>query len=222
MKKILSIIILFFPWKIRRFFLIKIWKYDIHSEARIGFSYIYPRMLKMAKGSEIGHLNVAVNLELMVLGENASIARLNWITGFPVNSESLHFKHQKERRSELILGDNSAITKHHHIDCTNQVNIGSYVTIAGYYSQLLTHSINIEDNRQDSKPIKIGDYSFIGTNSVILGGAVLPSYSVLGAKALLNKAYEEEYVLYGGIPAKPVTALTKDAKYFKRTEGYVY
>ena len=33
-------------------------------------------------------------------------------------------------------------------------------------------------------PITIGDYCFVGTNCVLLGGSVLPSYSVLAAKSL--------------------------------------
>lgn len=222
MKKILSIIIIFFPWKFRRWFLIKIWKYDIHSDARIGFSYVYPTFLKMEEGSVIGHLNVVINLERLILGRKSSIARSNWITGFPENTDSLHFKHQRNRRGELIIGNDSAITKHHHIDCTNQVLIGKYVTIAGYYSQFLTHSINIQNNIQDSKPIIIGDYCFVGTNSVLLGGAKLPNYSVLGAKSLLNKAHIKEYMLYGGVPAKPVSEISEDAKYFKRKNGFVY
>jgi|TARA_B110000977_G_C11087182_1_gene495114 acetyltransferase-like isoleucine patch superfamily enzyme len=222
MKKILSILIVFFPWVIRRWLLIKIWKYEIHSTAKIGFSYINPRNLRMEKNSYIGNFNVAINLDQVVLGESSTIIRLNWITGFPTKTSSRHFRHQKNRRSELIIGCNSAITKNHHIDCTNQIVIGNFVTIAGYYSQFLTHSINIEKNIQDSKPINIGDYTFIGTNSVLLGGANLPAYSVLGAKGLLNKYYTEEYTLYGGVPANPISLISRDAKYFKREKGFVY
>ncbi|ADF50912.1 trimeric LpxA-like enzyme [Zunongwangia profunda SM-A87] len=121
----------------------------------------------------------------------------------------------------FAVGAHSAITKNHHIDCTSPIFIGKFVTIAGYQSQLLTHSINVYDNRQDSQSIYIGDYTFIGTNVVILGGSKLPAKSVLGAKALLNKSYEEEWMLYGGNPAKPIVPIQKDAKYFSRTKGYV-
>lgn len=177
----------------------------------------------MDENSYIGSLNVAIHLDSIFMGKNAIISRSNWITGFKTNSNSQHFKHQKgERRSELRLGNDSAITKHHHIDCTNLVEIGNYVTIAGYYSQILTHSINIENNIQDSKQVIIGDYTFVGTNSVILGGAQLPPYSILGAKSLLNKKYSQQYTLYGGNPAKPIKTISSEAKYFKRTEGFVY
>lgn len=222
MKKIFSVIVLLLPWKLRRLLLIKVWKYEIHPTARIGFSYVYPRKLIMKAGSNIANLTVAVHLDKIEIGENSKIGRGNWITGFPISSGSKHFSHQLDRKSELIIGNESAITKKHHIDCTNVLKIGNFVTVAGYSTQFLTHSINIQEGRQDSSPITIGDYCFIGTNSVILGGASLPSYSVLGANSLLNKDYSEQYMLYGGVPAKPIKAIDKEAKYFTRTTGFIY
>ena len=156
------------------------------------------------------------------LGSKATISRSNWITGFPVGRKSPHFAHQVDRRAELILGESSSITKNHHFDCTSQIHIGRFTTIAGYHSQFLTHSIDLNENRQDSKSILIGDYSFIGTDVVVLGGSILPSHSVLGAKSLLNKAFSEEWVLYGGMPARKISEIPKTAKYFTRDEGYVY
>ena len=62
MKKLLSFIVMFLPWNIKRFLLIKFWKYKIHKSAYIGLSYIYPKHLIMEKGAYIGHLNVASGL----------------------------------------------------------------------------------------------------------------------------------------------------------------
>lgn len=221
MKKILSLVIVILPWRLKRFLLIKIWKYDIAPSAKIGLAYVFPKYLKMEKGCKIGHFTVAIHLDLLLMQENATISRSNWITGFPTSSKSKHFQHQKNRKCELIIGKESAITKHHHIDCTNQIKIGDYTTIAGYYSQFLTHSINIYESRQDSAPISIGDYCFVSTNSVILGGSCLPSYSVLGAKSLLNKEYKEEYHLYGGSPAKKIKGIPNTAAYFQRQKGFI-
>lgn len=221
-KTIIKFFLLFFPWSLRRIILIKFFKYNIHPNSKIGFSWIYPNYLEMNEGSVIESLSVGINLDKIYLGKNSIIGRNNWITGFPINSNSLHFKHQTKRESTLTIGDNSAITKNHHIDCTNSIKIGNYVTIAGYRSQLLTHSINVFENRQDSSPIEIGDYCFVGTNVVILGGAKLPSYSVLGAKSLLNKPLTDEWSLYAGVPAKFIKNINKEAKYFNRIDGYVY
>lgn len=211
------------PWALKRRILNTWFGYEIHPSARIGFAWIFPKKLVMQERSKIAHFSIAIHLDHVKLGTYASIGRSNWITGFPTSSASRHFTHQQgKRKSELIIGDHSAITKNHHIDCTNSIILGKFVTIAGYRSQFLTHSINIEEGRQDSYPIHIGDYCFVGTNSVVLGGAKLPSYSVLGAKSLLNKAFEQQFALYAGVPAAFVKPLNKDAKYFTRQTGYIF
>lgn len=219
---LVKLIICVLPWKLKRFCLIKIFNFEIDKTARIGFSWIYPTKLIMKKYASINHLSVAIHLDTIEIKECSSIGRGNWITGFSTISKSKHFAHQKgERSASLIIGIHSAITKNHHLDCTSQIFIGNFSTIAGYDSQLLTHSINIIKGIQDSSPIIIGDYCFIGTNCTILGGANLPSYSVLGAKSLLNKKYSQTHNLYGGVPAILIKSISKDAKYFNREIGFV-
>ena len=218
----LKLLTFLLPWPIKRIILVRFFKYEIHPDARIGLSWIYPKKLIMDSDSIIGHFNVAVHLDLISIGKNSSIARGNWITGFPTNTNSKHFSHQINRKSSLLIGQHSAITKNHHVDCTNTIQIGNFVTVAGYSSQLLTHSINIELNIQDSSPIVIGDYCFVGTASTILGGANLPSYCVLGANSLLNKPYSIPYRLYAGNPAMEIKELPSDFKYFNRVSGFVY
>lgn len=210
------------PWSLKRLILISFFGYEIDAAARIGFSWIYPSNLIMKSYSKIGSLSVAVHLDLITMEEYSSIGRSNWITGFSSEIGGVHFTHQIGRKSTLMMGEHSALTKNHHIDCTSSINIGKFSTIAGYQSQLLTHSIDILENRQDSKPIVIGNHCFIGTNSVILGGSVLPSFSVLGAKSLLNKSFSNQYFLYGGVPAQQLTRIPSNAKYFLRTVGFVY
>lgn len=222
MGKLIKAFIVILPWPLKRFMLRKLYGYDIHPSARIGLAWIYPKHLKMAAGSRFYSLSVAIHLDLIDLAENASIGRGCWITGLGTGDGQTFFKHQKDRRAELIMGDNSHFTKNHHIDCTNTIRLGRMVTIAGYNSQFLTHSINVIENRQDSAPIEIGDFTFVGTNVVVLGGARLPARSVLGAKSLLNKAFHEEYKLYGGVPAVMIKDMPKETKYFYRTDGFVY
>lgn len=212
----------FLPWVLRRRALESWFGYEIHHSAYIGLAWIFPSKLIMAAGAKIDHFSVAIHLDKIVMAESATIGRGNWITGFSTGSNSSHFQHQAGRCPELRMGESAAITKNHHLDCTNLLKIGRFATIAGYSSQFLTHSIDVVESRQDSAPIVIGEYTFVGTNVVVLGGAVLPSYSVLGAKSLLNKQYVEEWKLYGGVPAKPLSNISRNAKYFQRIEGFVY
>lgn len=210
------------PWPLRRRALERWFGFTIHPTARIGLAWVFPNQLVMAEHSRIDHFTVAIHLDGIEMGAKAIIGRSNWITGFPTKNTSRHFRHQFNRRARLLLGESAAITKNHHLDCTNLIEVGRFATIAGYQSQFLTHSIDILENRQDSAPISIGAYAFVGTNSVVLGGAMLPSHSVLGAKSLLNKPHAEQWMLYGGVPAKALGEIPRTAKYFTRVDGFVY
>jgi acetyltransferase-like isoleucine patch superfamily enzyme len=208
------------PWQLRRAFLEKQFGYQIHPTARIGFAWILPNRLIMEERSSIGSATVCKNIDLLHLKAHAIIGRGNWITGFPLGA-SHHFAHQTDRRPELIIGEHSAITNRHLLDCTNSVTIGKFTTFAGFHSQIISHSIDLEQNRQSSEPVRVGDYCFVGTNCVFLGGSALPDFCILGAKSLLNKTFSENYQLYGGVPARPIKSLPRDYKYFQRTEGFV-
>lgn len=174
----------------------------------------------MEEGSRIDHLTLCKGLDLMHLKAHSMVGRGNWISGFPLGP-SPHFADETDRRPQLVVGEHSAITHRHFIDCTNTVTIGKFSTLAGLQSQVMTHSLNIEKSRQTSQPVRIGDYCFVGTNCVLLGGSALPDYCVVGAKSLVNKAFTESYQLYGGVPARPIEKLSPECKYFHRTEGFV-
>jgi acetyltransferase-like isoleucine patch superfamily enzyme len=221
MKKLLYLIAFLLPWPLRRRILRLAFGYLIHPTSHIGFAWVMPERLIMEPYSKIGALTVCKGLKFLHLKRNSIIGRANWITGFPAGSQT-HFAHQHDRHPELILGEHSAITNRHLIDCTNRVRIGAFTTFAGFRSQILTHSIDLEKCRQSSAPIVIGDYSFVGTDCVLLGGSVLPDYSVLGAKSLLNKQFSEPRWLYAGNPARPLKRLPENLGYFQRKVGVVY
>jgi acetyltransferase-like isoleucine patch superfamily enzyme len=221
LKPILQGVTVLMPWSIKRWLLSRCFGYRIAPSASIGLSWVFPKMLVMEEESRIGSLCVVIHLDEVVLKAHSSIGRGNWVTGFPSGTNEPHFRHQPERTSRLLVGEHAAITKNHHIDCTSPVVIGRYTTVAGYNSQILSHSIDLEECRQHSEPIVIGEYCLVGTNVVILGGAKLPSHSVLGAKSLLNKAFDEEWCLYAGVPAGKKAEISATAKYFTRTQGYV-
>jgi acetyltransferase-like isoleucine patch superfamily enzyme len=220
MKILFRLFVVLLPWALRRHVLRAIYGYEIHPTARIGLAWIFPERLVMAEGAYIGHLNVAIRLGRIELGPHALIHRSNWITGVPPG-DVRHFRHVPNRDPALVMGAHAAITKSHHIDCCDRIEIGAFTTVGGYQSQFLTHGIDLQRNRQDAAPITIGTHCFIGTNVVILAGSRLPDRSVLGAKALLNKAHEKPDWIYGGVPAVPIQPVAADAAYFRRTTGFV-
>jgi acetyltransferase-like isoleucine patch superfamily enzyme len=217
---ILKALTVLLPWPLRRLVLNSLFGYRIHRDSQIGFAWIYPKKLVMGAHSKIGHLTVCKEIDLLHLGAHASIGRLNWITGYPGGS-SKHFVHQPERSSTLVLEEHASITHRHLVDCTSTVSIGAFTTFAGFRSQILAHSIDVENCRQSSDSISIGRYCFVGTDCVLLGGSTLPDNSILGAKSLLNKKYSDKYWLYAGTPAKPVKQLAPDFAYFVRQTGFI-
>jgi acetyltransferase-like isoleucine patch superfamily enzyme len=222
-KVIFCFFAIFLPQRLKRFFYSRFMGWSIDSTAVIGLSFICVKKLKLSAGGKIGHFNVLKGLELVEIGSNSTIASFNWITGFPLGSNSRHFSTDSDRCPSLVVGKSSAITSRHLIDCTNKFEIGDFSTFAGFRSQVLTHAINIYLNVQESRPVKIGDYCFIGTGCIFLPGSVVPDFSVVGAGSVVNKVFTDEFVLYAGVPARKVKVLDVDSiRYMYRKEGYVW
>ena len=205
----------------RRWLLMHFWHYDIAKNASIGFSWVYPQSLTMKEGARIGSLTVAKGLETIAMGPFSRIGNLNWITGFPLRDKR-HFAHCQHRAPQLVLKEHAALTNRHLIDCTDTVMIGAFATVAGFRSHILTHSIDLEACRQDCKPVSIGDYCFVGTACVVLGGAILPDHSILAAASLLNKPLINTYRLYGGVPVREIGEVAQGMAYFSRETGFIY
>ena len=220
MKQVLRAFIVLLPWPLKRRLLRLVYRYQLHPTSRIGLAWVFPDRLVMQPHASIGHLTVCKGLARLELGEAATIGRLNWITAYPLD-DSAHFAHCGTRAPELTLAEHAAITNRHIIDCTDRISIGAFTTIAGFRSQLLTHSVDLAECRQDAKPIAIGRYVFIGTACTVLGGAAIPDYSVVAANSLLRTVYEEPYRLYAGVPARAVRPLDPQLKYFTRGQGFV-
>lgn len=217
---IVKALLIVLPWKLRRLALRVFYKYELHPTARIGLSWVYPDHLIMHEGAVIGHLNVIKGLSLLVLSDYSLINRLNWITGYSLNSID-SFNEEANRSPELHLAEHSAITNRHLIDCTNKIELGKYSIIAGFRSQILTHSIDFEKGIQTSEPVNIGSYSFVGTASVILKGSSIPDNSIVGAMSLVNKKFDQHGCLYGGVPAVFIKKLRIDGCWFDRILGTI-
>lgn len=209
-----------FPWPVRRLMLKLCLGYKLARTSRIGFSIIHAQDVVLGDYASIGHLSFVWGLERFVLGVHSHIGNLNWVSGFP-RGEMTFFRDEPVRASELLLEEHSAITNRHHIDCANSVCIGRYATFAGAHSQILTHSVDFKNCKQSSQPVVIGEYCFVGTGCVLLKGARLANYCILGAGSVLRTADAEEYCLWSGVPAQKIRALAHDWKYFSRIEGYV-
>jgi acetyltransferase-like isoleucine patch superfamily enzyme len=221
LKLTVQLLILFLPWTLRRWILTSFIGYVIHPTARIGKSIILAKEVRLDAYSRIHSLVICKNIDRLVLCEDSGIASMTYITGTPTSGTN-HFRHVLNRRCELVLERSSGITSRHYIDCTGGVYVGEFTTVAGIRSQILSHSIDVYQNRQDAASVHIGKYCFIGTGCIILPGSSLPDYSVLGAGGVLAKQQSETHTLYVGCPARPIKKLdTEEVLYFKRSKHFV-
>jgi acetyltransferase-like isoleucine patch superfamily enzyme len=217
---LMQVLLFFIPWTLRRRLLSFLFGFSIAPTARIGFSLILAERLTMAPTSRIGHGTFINAVDHVTLGAFAKIGNFNWISGVSSGSGK-HFIDEIGRTPELHIGQHASITARHFIDCCNTVTIGAFSTVAGARSQILTHAIDLRDNRQRSAPATIGSYCFVGTGCILLKGSSLPDCSVLAAGSTLNKPYDEEYTIYSGTPATPARKMDHSFAYFHRTVGHV-
>lgn len=208
------------PWSIKRRLLSICLGYELDPSARIGMALVDVKRVRMGSGARIGAFTVIRNLEILELERDAKIGTFNWIFGMVANDE--FFALEKDtRRSRLAMGEGAALTSRHLVDCIDQVEIGKFTTVAGFRSQILTHSIDVHGNRQACLPVCIGSYCFVGTGAIMLPGAVLPNRSVLAAGSTLTNAFDAEDSIYAGNPAILRRSLKDSSAYFSRREARV-
>jgi serine acetyltransferase len=208
-----------FPGELRQKILRRMFGHEVHPSARIGLSFISVEHLYMAEGSGIASLTLIRGLRNCELHEEVDIGRFNWITAIPLGGE--FFQKVEDRDPSLVIGRGSVILHRHIVDCNAKVTMGELSGLAGYRTTLLTHGVDIRENAQTARPVTIGDRTMVASNCVLLGGAEIPSYSVVAAGSTVNARFEEPG-LYSGVPAKRVADLPEDAKFFHRTTKMIY
>lgn len=211
LRALVQVMLLGLPWPWRRRALELGFGYQIDPTARIGCSVILAREVILGAGARIGHLTMCRGLDRVVLAENANIGPLNWIYAIP---RGLGYFTEVPRRPELILDQAGCITRRHIIDCSDQVHVGAFALVAGYRSQILTHSVSLTAGKQTVRPITIEAFSFVGSACILLPGSRLPHHSALVAGSTLRHAYDAPYRIYGGVLATDLGELAEDAHFF--------
>jgi hypothetical protein len=69
------------------------------------------------------------------------------------------------------------------------------------------HDIYDLDKHVEGKDVKIGDYCWIGMNSVILPGVELGPRTIVGAGAVVTKSFPEGFCIIAGVPARVIKRL---------------
>jgi acetyltransferase-like isoleucine patch superfamily enzyme len=199
----------------------RLFGYRIGRRVRLGFSIIDARECEIGDDVCVGHLNLFIGLGRLALGEHARVGYLNVIRG---GDEVILGRYAEILRLNEInsipdpdvvnptdprfsLGDGAVVTAGHKIDFTDRVTIGRRTILGGRNSSLWTH------NRQRTRPVEIGELSYIGSEIRVAPGGVIPSRCIVGIGSVITGRIEGEYQLIAGVPARPVKPLGEDDRF---------
>lgn len=90
------------------------------------------------------------------------------------------------------------------------VFIGNYVQFGPNVGVLSTNHDLYDQRKYNSAKIVIGDYSWIGMNSVVLPGVELGKRTIVAAGSVVTKSFPEGFCVIGGVPAKIIKCLEKE------------
>jgi acetyltransferase-like isoleucine patch superfamily enzyme len=195
--------------------------YKIGKRVRIGFSIIDAIECSIDDDVSIGHLNVFTRIEKLSIGDHTRIGvlnifrggkevrigrycdvlRLNEINSIP-EPDTVN-----ETDPRFILGNGSMIAASHKIDFTDKVKFGKCVILGGRNSSIWTH------NRQMTKEVVVGDYSYLGSEIRMTPGSSIPARCIVGVGAVITKGFRNEYHLIAGVPAVETKQLNEDGRF---------
>ncbi|WP_051254351.1 acyltransferase [Arenibacter latericius] len=90
-----------------------------------------------------------------------------------------------------------------------ELYIGNYVQIAPNVG-ILTANHDLYDQRVSNiNKVIIGEYSWVGMNSVILPGVSLGTRTIVAAGSIVTKSFPDGFCVIGGNPAKVIKQLDK-------------
>jgi acetyltransferase-like isoleucine patch superfamily enzyme len=195
--------------------------YKIGKRVRVGLSLIDADACEIGDDVRVGHFNVFTGVKELVVGEHARVGHLNVIRG----GDEVRIGRWAEiiRLNEInsipdpivvnpvepkfFLGDGGIVTAGHKIDFTDRVEIGRRTILGGRNSSLWTH------NRQRTRPILIGELSYIGSEIRVAPGGVIPSRCIVGIGSVITGRLEGENQLIAGVPAKPIKPLSEEDRF---------
>jgi acetyltransferase-like isoleucine patch superfamily enzyme len=195
--------------------------YHIGKRVHFGVSIIDAAECHIEDDVRIGHLNVIIGVQKLIVGDHVRIGHVNIIRG----GEEVRLGRYSEimRMNEInsipepdavnpveprfTLGAGSIVTTGHKIDFTDRIDIGRRTIIGGRNSSLWTH------NRQRTRPINIGEFAYVGSEIRMAPGSSIPSRCIVGIGSVITSKIDAEEWLIAGVPAKPIKELSSEDRF---------
>lgn len=122
----------------------------------------------------------------------------------------MHFTSRVSQPHRILVGFDSfpGYMPGGYIQGVGKIILGDAVRI-GPNVGLISGNHLIADSRsyEDTKTIRLGNYCWIGMNSVVLPGVKLGDYTIVGAGSVVTKSFSDGYQVIGGNPARIIKRL---------------
>ncbi len=207
---IVAFLVALLPSKLK-ILVLKMMGHEIGKNVYIGMSILNVEKITLKDGVKIKSFNYLKSLYHLTMMEKSAIdGWLNWFTA------SKKHNYGQEGFGCITIGERSRILSRHYLDLQEQIMIGKNCLIAGSNSTFYTHTVVADPfHRQTNKPIIIGDYCYIASHCIVLPGAAVGSFTLVGAGSVITKNFlDKNYVLIAGNPASVKKSYPKDAKFF--------
>ncbi|MEA5506351.1 acyltransferase [Halotia wernerae UHCC 0503] len=207
---VVAVLVGLLPSKLKTLVL-KMMGHEIGKNVYIGMSILNVEKITLKDGVKIKSFNYLKSLTHLTMMEKSAIdGWLNWFTA------SKKHDYGQEGFGCITIGERTRILSRHYLDLQEQIRIGKNCLIAGSNSAFYTHTVVADPaHRQTNKPIIIGDYCYIASHCIVLPGAGVGSFALVGAGSVITKNFlDKNYVLIAGNPASVKKSYPKDAKFF--------
>lgn len=215
MRSVLALLVALAPGRLRRHLGRWLLGWDVHPTAHIGRSIILARKVTLGPRASIGSFNVIRGLDELRMDVGANIATRNWIA-CPPGAAAL-FTSFPDRHPALIMGKWAMITVNHEIDCSDRVELADQARIAGFGTQVLTHSLDLVRDRWSVAPVFLGEQAAVMSGCILQNGTSVPRRGIVSAGSVVNTRLSAEQTFYRGNPAKAVRPLPDTLRYWYRS-----
>lgn len=113
-------------------------------------------------------------------------------------------------KNRIFVGKNSLIGRpFSYINGAGGIYFGNYVQLAPNVAILSGNHDLYDQRKTNAKPIKIGDYSWVGFGARVVAGVELGPRTIVASNAVVTKSFPEGYCVLAGVPAKKIKTLNQ-------------
>jgi galactoside O-acetyltransferase len=178
------------------FVLLRIKKYEVLSDCKrvFGKPIKYHPLLLQGKGK----ISFGTNVQIGVISAPNYYSHYSYLDA-------------SEEKSEIIFGNNIAISNSFSIECCTKVSIEDDVLIGDSCSIIDNDGHNLAADQRNSgsaqsKEVRICKNVFLGSNVTILKGVTIGENSIIGSRSVVTKNIPKN-VIAAGNPAKVIRNL---------------